>query len=396
MTKAEGIKMTEELTVITAVSPSYRYSSELMLCVRMFRKALPEDSLLLVNESTLPGFFRKFVKDHFSRLSPYILIVKEPALLLGKDTVRTLRDFLDSNPDISCVLPSDIRGYRSTRVADYYTLKGFERFSSSLREPSLLSSPYDGRDPWMFLIRREQLAGIDIPEDPLDIPKVLPSKKTCISLNAYIHPFIDYYHENRSDVLPLVPKDIRSFLDIGCARGNFGASVKRETGCRVVGVEINPHEAQYAEKHLDRVIVSDVLAADIGETFDCVACLDVVEHFADPQPLLEKVRCLLKEGGHFLLTVPNVGHWSIIEDLMEGRWDYIPAGILTVSHLRFFTRAAIKSLLEDIGFTIVTIGGHSTGLPVYTDGLSDLMEQFNIEVDKQNLSFLSYYILAKK
>ncbi|MEJ2697021.1 MAG: class I SAM-dependent methyltransferase [Candidatus Sulfobium sp.] len=388
--------MSEVLTIITAVSPSYRYSSELMLCMRMFRKALPEDSLLLVNESTQPGSFRKFVKDHFSRLSPYILIVKEPALLMGKDTVKTLRDFLDANPDIDCVLPSDIRGYRSTRVADYYTLKGFERFSSSLRDQSSTSSPYDGRDQWMFLIRQERLAAVDIPEDPMDIPKILPGEKTCISLNSYIHPFIDYYHEDRSDVLHLVPKDVQSFLDIGCARGNFGASVKRETGCRVVGVETNPHEAQFAEKNLDSVIVGDVLAVDIGETFDCVACLDVVEHFADPEPLLKKVRCLLNEEGHFLMAVPNVGHWSVIEDLMEGRWDYIPAGILTVSHLRFFTKAAIKSLLEDMGFTIVTMGGQPTRLPAYADDLSSLMEQFDIEVDKQNLSFLSYYILAKK
>ena len=388
--------MHEGLTVFTSVSPSYKYSSELALCLKMFRKALPENSRLLFSENTLPRSLRALIREHLSGLSPYVLIAKEPAMLLGKNAVKTLTSILDANPDTACVLPSDIRGYRTGRTAGYYTLSGFERFSDSLFDQTVPTSPYDGRDPWMFLIRRSALSEIEVPDNPLDIPKILSPGSTCISLNAYIHPFIDYYHETRADVIHLVPVSARSVLDIGCARGNFGASVKKKLGCRVVGIEMNAYEAEYARKNLDEFIAGDILSAEISETFDCITCLDVIEHFASPDLLLQKIRRLLNDGGHLLLSVPNVGHWSIIEDLIEGRWDYVPIGILTVSHLRFFTEKTIRSLLEEAGFSIVSIDGQSSPLPPHSEQWATLMEKHGVNVDRKSLSFLSYYIVAKK
>jgi len=388
--------MHERLTVFTSISPSYRYSSELALCLKLFRKALPESSRLLFAENMLPGSLRALIKEHLSGLSPYVLIAKEPAMLLGKNSVMILMSILDEHQDITCVLPSDSRGYRTGKTAGYYTLRGFERFSDSLFDQSAPTAFYDGRDPWMFLIRRSALSGIEIPENPLDIPKILGQKSTCISLNTYIHPFIDYYHEARADVIHLVPENVRSLLDIGCARGNFGASVKKKLGCRVVGIEMNAYEAEYARKNLDEFIAGDILSAEISETFDCITCLDVIEHFVSPDLLLQKVRQLLNDGGHLLLSVPNVGHWSIIEDLLEGRWDYVPIGILTVSHLRFFTEKTIRSLLEDAGFTIVSVDRQSSPLPPHSEQWAALMEQHGVNVDRKSLSCLSYYILAKK
>ena len=388
--------MHEKLTVFTSVSPSYQYSSELALCLKLFRKALPENSRLLFSENALPGSLRQLIREHLSGLSAYVLIAKEPAMLLGSNSIMTLISILDEHQDITCVLPSDIRGYRPGRTAGYYTLRGFEHFSDSLPDQSAPVSPYDGRDPWMFLIRKSTLSEIDIPENPLEIPKILGPESTCISLNAYIHPFIDYYHETRADVIHLVPENVRTVLDIGCARGNFGASVKKKLGCRVVGIEMNAYEAEYARKNLDEFVVGDILSTEITETFDCVTCLDVIEHFVSPDLLLQKIRQLLNDGGHFLLSVPNVGHWSIIEDLIEGRWDYVPIGILTVSHLRFFTLKTIRSLLEDAGFTIVSISGQSSSLPSHSELWATFMEQHGLTVDRKSLSFLSYYIVTKK
>ena len=39
-----------------------------------------------------------------------------------------------------------------------------------------------------------------------------------------------------------------------------------------------------------------------------------------------------------IFSIPNVGHYSIVEDLIAGRWDYLPIGLLCYTHFRFFTR----------------------------------------------------------
>ena len=388
--------MHEGLTVFTSVSPSYKYSSELALCLKLFRKALPENSRLLFSENMLPCSLRALIKENLSSLSPYVLIAKEPAMLLGKNTVKTLTGILDTNPETACVLPSDIRGYRTGKAAGYYTLRGFERFSDSLFDEAIPTSPYDGRDPWMFLIRRSALSEIEVPENPLDIPKMLGPRGTCISLNTYIHPFIDYYNETREEVIDLVPVSTRCVLDIGCARGNFGASVKKKLDCRVAGIEINTYEAQEARSKLDLVIEGDLLTADITEKFDCITCLDALEHVGDSGAFLEKIRTLLNSNGHLLLSIPNVGHWSIIEDLIAGRWDYVPAGILCITHVRFFTKKTIESLLRDAGFMITALKENTTAPPENENNFLGLLDRSGLEVDRKSLSCLGYYIVAQK
>ncbi|MFH1019911.1 MAG: hypothetical protein V1782_04745, partial [Pseudomonadota bacterium] len=46
------------------------------------------------------------------------------------------------------------------------------------------------------------------------------------------------------------------------------------------------------------------------------------------------------------------GHWSVVMDLLEGRWDYVPAGIACWTHLRFFTRQSMEQLFRESGLTV--------------------------------------------
>ncbi|MDA8239744.1 MAG: class I SAM-dependent methyltransferase [Nitrospiraceae bacterium] len=389
--------MSKEITVFTMISPSYESSSEFILCLKMFREALPSDAHLVMTGETHQSSLRTLIADHIPGIvTPYVLIVKEPALIMEKGTIEAMLDIMTLNQHTQCVLPSDIRGFRSGRVAAYSTLRGFERFVASLFDQERKVMPYDNREPWMFLIRSEVLSQMEIPEDPFCIPRSLPESQTCIALNAYVHPFIDYYEEKRSDVLPLIPGGIATLLDIGCSRGNFGAAVRKELGCRVVGVEINAHEAQKARSKLDLVIEGNILTADITERFDCVTCLDVLEHVEHTEIFLNKIRSLLNKDGYLLLSIPNIGHWNIVEDLIAGRWDYVPAGILCITHLRFFTKRTIESLLRDAGFSIITIKENNTSLPGNASGWLNLLEQSGLDVNRKSLSCLGYYIVAQK
>lgn len=387
--------MDNKVTVFTVIPPMYRLYPEFQLCLRMFKENLPAGTVFVAKEGGSESL--KELLDEHSRIdSEFVLILKEPAVLMKKGTVEELLRVLQSDEGTLCVLPSDTRGFREGRHGCYFTVGGLENFTEALYEPEVSRGPYDGRSAWMFLVRRDILSSYGISGEPLEIPSRLPPEKVCIALNAYIHPFIDYdLTTSRKEVLPLIPEGIGSLLDIGCHTGNFGALAKEKFGCRVVGSEVNPQAAEVARKKLDDVI-GDVLAAKMGERFDCVTCLDVIEHFVDTEAFLRKAWELLNPEGYLLLSVPNVGHWSVLEDLMAGRWDYQPAGTLCVSHVRFFTRRSIEAVLGASGFGIVSILEQTTEVPQRITDLIDFMERSRTAADRTSLSSLGYYILARK
>lgn len=388
--------MNKKLTVFTTLSPSYKTASEFMLCLDMFKKALPEGSVLLTTEDLNTNALGDLIKQNLSKIEECVLIVREPAVLLNKKTIELMKLAMETAPHASCVLPSDVRSLRAGKTANYHTLRTFEKFTASLYDPDNAILSYDGREPWMFLIKSEALRQLELPEDPLNIPSLLNPDNVCIALNAYIHPFYNYYEESRTDVLQFVPSGIKSLLDIGCARGNFGAALKAKTGCRVTGVELNSYEAQKAKNKLDAVIEGDILIMDINERFDCITCLDVIEHVVHPEAFLKKIRTLLKEDGFLLLSTPNVGHWSVIEDLIAGRWDYLPVGILCISHLRFFTKKTILELLENAGFKIVHIEEQLSPPTSDFKRITDMLIQNGMEVDEKSLACIGYSILATR
>lgn len=389
--------MDSAITVFTTVPRHYEASSEFSLSLKIFRESLPADSLLVITAGNKAASLRSLIVENIPGIvSPYVLILKEPAFLISDATIKTMMEIMALNPEILCVLPSDSRGFRPGRDGSYYTLRGFEKFIDSLSDLTEHIMPYDGREALMFLIRADVLSQMEIPEDPLSIPKFLPQSGTCIALNAYIHSFLSYYDEVRTDILPFIPEGVTTLLDIGCSSGNFGAAVRNKFGCRVVGVEVNPYEARRARSKLDLVIEEGILSADITEKFDCITCLDVLEHIENTGAFLEKVRTLLSDNGYLLLSVPNIGHWSIVEDLLAGRWDYAPAGILCITHLRFFTKRSIEAVLKQAGFSVVSVRENNTPLPGNQNNWMDLIEKAGIEINKESLCCLGYYITAKK
>lgn len=380
--------VTRELTAIVGLSSSGGHSAEIALCIDMLCAALPSDTEWIMNDETDQLSVRNSFLRHLPLLSRFVLFIRDPALLLEKKSFGAMQQALERNPALTFVLPSDLRGFRQGRLMRYYTLRGFENFVASLQEPVDLIGDYDEREPWVFLARSEDLQNLTFPDNIFDLPKLLPVEKSGIALNAYIHPFFNYYQEARLDMLSILPPNIQSLLDVGCARGGFGGTVKKTRGCRVAGVERNSHEAVFAQKVLDKVWVGDFLSLAIDEKFDCVSVLDVIEHFPEPRMFLEKVKTLLNPGGQVLFSVPNVGHWSVVEDLLAGRWDYVPAGILCNTHLRFFTEFSLRMLFQECGFSEIDLQRQKTLIPAELETHFLDLRKHGVDVNLSSLSTL--------
>lgn len=159
----------------------------------------------------------------------------------------------------------------------------------------------------------------------------------------------------REDLVELVPESAKRILDIGCAMGGYGKRLKTvRPEIFLIGVEQNPVMAQSADRYYDEVLRCPVEDANLPGDFDLINCGDILEHLRDPWNMLKRLYALLEDGGYLVLSVPNAGHWSVVRDLLKGRFRYVPAGILCVTHLRWFTEHSLREALEEAGFSIET------------------------------------------
>ncbi|MDQ5859134.1 MAG: class I SAM-dependent methyltransferase [Acidobacteriota bacterium] len=165
----------------------------------------------------------------------------------------------------------------------------------------------------------------------------------------------------RPEVIRLLPTGVARLLDVGCASGEAGAAFRRTCpGVVVTGIEHERGAAEQARSRLDRVIEGEAIAtlAELvraGERFDAFLFADVLEHLEDPIGALVLARELASPGASLVASVPNVGHLSLVRDLLLGRFDPLPAGLADTGHLRWFTRASLEDALEEAGWRTVSI-----------------------------------------
>lgn len=154
-------------------------------------------------------------------------------------------------------------------------------------------------------------------------------------------------------------------LELGSATGYMTRYLKEELGCTVTCVEIDRIAAAKGSKYSAKMIVADLDLMEWhkelrGESFDHILFADVIEHLKDPWKVVQAAVHLLKTQGTLLISVPNIGHSSILMELLEGRFDYRPTGLLDDTHIRFFTRKSLLDLLERVGMYPIELMGTST------------------------------------
>ncbi|MHB1681446.1 MAG: glycosyltransferase [Bacilli bacterium] len=163
----------------------------------------------------------------------------------------------------------------------------------------------------------------------------------------------------REDLAELIPQDVTRVLDVGCACGGLGLTLKNRGVGYVAGIEYNERAAIDARTVLDEVWIGDAATIHLPHppgSFDALVFADVLEHLTDPIAALRNLTSYLKPEGYVVASIPNVGHASVLKGLLEGSWTYQESGILDKTHLRFFTLLEIARLFEQAGLQIEFIG----------------------------------------
>lgn len=148
-----------------------------------------------------------------------------------------------------------------------------------------------------------------------------------------------------------------AILDVGCGYATTSARL-RDLGNRVTGIESSEQAVPVARGRLDEVIAADLrnidaVAEAVGDRrFDAIIFADVLEHLSSPADVLRQYLEFLAPDGAVIISLPNVGLWSVRLSLLAGRFDYADTGVLDRTHLRFFTRKSARRLIEEAGLTI--------------------------------------------
>ncbi|HSP94847.1 MAG TPA: methyltransferase domain-containing protein, partial [Thermoanaerobaculia bacterium] len=191
-------------------------------------------------------------------------------------------------------------------------------------QPAAVRPAASPRSP-VYAVRRDALrglpAGLALDEVPEEAHR--GGGGVFIDPGAYLHRYGEMDGQPREDLVAMVPAGAAAALDVGCARGETARALKRAGVERVVGIEPDAADAAQAARVCDRVLATPLeeVREEFPGQFDAVLFGDVLEHLGDPSAALARVRPWLSERGVLVASVPNLGHWSVIADLLEGRFD---------------------------------------------------------------------------
>lgn len=194
----------------------------------------------------------------------------------------------------------------------------------------------------------------------LKTAQVIPPSEPGGIADIYRDKPASYFANTRTDFVErLETGPDSSVLELGCGAGGTGRAVLAAGKAgRYVGLELDPGAAEIARDGLSEVIIGDVQAADLTSLegqFDALVISEVVEHLADPWTTVERLARCVRPGGQLLASSPNIAHWKIILELLNGRFEYKEAGMMDRTHLRWFTPDSYQALFEEAGFRIETI-----------------------------------------
>lgn len=154
----------------------------------------------------------------------------------------------------------------------------------------------------------------------------------------------------------------KKVLDAGCGSGYFLQRLQR-AGYDVAGIDIAEEALKLArgrvgaEVPLYRHRLDEPSWPVQDGSFDAVWSSEVIEHIYGVYEYVAEANRVLRHGGHLILTTPfhaRLKNIAVALLYFDRHFNNVEGG-----HIRFFTRAALKTLLGKFGFVEVrfrTIG----------------------------------------
>jgi 2-polyprenyl-3-methyl-5-hydroxy-6-metoxy-1,4-benzoquinol methylase len=134
-------------------------------------------------------------------------------------------------------------------------------------------------------------------------------------------------------------------LDIGCGKGR-SLFLMENMGFETCGVEPDKEYAAALNKSLGRKAVYNTTVEKLrtNKKFDFIYLNHSLEHMAQPDRVLLKIKKLLSKEGVLFVEVPNCANKKVLD-----------CSIDSAPHLYHFTRATLGKMLKDAGLNIIKL-----------------------------------------
>ena len=158
--------------------------------------------------------------------------------------------------------------------------------------------------------------------------------------------------------------DIRDkkILDIGCGGGILSEELSK-MGAKVTGIDSSKKSINIAQKHakeqdLDiEYINGSILDISNLGNYDCIICLEMIEHIHEPKKLIEKIKSISQKKSHLFMSTINRNFKSFI--LAKIFAEYILEVVTRGTHqyAKFVTPYELNTMLEQNKFSVRSIDG---------------------------------------
>lgn len=160
----------------------------------------------------------------------------------------------------------------------------------------------------------------------------------------------DYYEPERTDLIQLLPEDVRSVLCVGSGWGATEEGLLR-TGRSVVAIPLDPIIAACAQARGVEVIECDSIGHQLsGRQFDCLLVSNVLHVLAEPGQFLAGLSSLVRAGGVVIASVPNVRRATLLLRKLRGKHVHHNVGTFGESAVQFTSFRVMRKWLEQGGF----------------------------------------------
>ena len=153
-------------------------------------------------------------------------------------------------------------------------------------------------------------------------------------------------------------------IDIGCGGGILAESMAAR-GAAVTGIDLSEKPLSVAKLHLletgqtvdYRLIAAEEIARELPGSYDCVTCMEMLEHVPDPASTIRACAALAKPGAWLFFSTINRNPKSFLFAIIGAEYvlNMLPKG--THEYRRFITPAELAAMAREAGLTVSEFTG---------------------------------------
>jgi SAM-dependent methyltransferase len=229
--------------------------------------------------------------------------------------------------------------------------------------------------------------------------------------------YLSHIHEVNFNLLRKLTKiKIETIIEFGVGYGNFAEKVINLFKPSIyVGIDIN-EEVKLKIPKIIKLLILDLNNDKIpypDEYFDLGIACEVIEHLANPDNLLSEASRVIKKGGYFLISTPNLASWlnrvllmlGLVPIQYEISWEYRlgdsviglpPRKHNAAGHVKLYTYHALIEHLKLYNFMPVKQSSIKYPSPIVNKHISKLYYAINNILSFSPSLSNGFTVLAKK